>query len=178
MRKFTVTPFNQNENVEQLGPKMLALSEKHRAFVQALFDEDAPAHGAGLLNYAARKAGYEGKAVSVTASRVAYRPDVQAAIKEFSHLAVRAISPDAIRAVRNALLDPSHKDNIRAASLVLERVLPSETMHTVRVEDHRPPTVEATEAVLRRIAELAAQAGLPALPAPIDAEFKVVDEQP
>jgi phage terminase small subunit len=156
----------------------MALSERHRSFVAALFDEDAPAFGSGMLNHAARKAGYLGKAVSVTASRIAYRPDVQAAIKEFSHLAIRAVSPDAIRAVRNALSDPSHKDNIRAASLVLERVLPIETTHTVRVEDHRPPTVEATEAVLRRIAELAAQAGLPTLPAPIDADFKVVDDKP
>jgi hypothetical protein len=175
MRKFTTTPFNQNENVEQLGPKMMALSEKHRSFVVALFDEAAPAHGAGLLHFAARKAGYLGKAISVTASRIAYRPDVQAAIKEFSHLAVRAISPDAIRAVRNALLDPGHKDNIRAASLVLERVLPVETTHHVKVEQtYVPPSIEVTQAVLARIKELAAQAGLPQLPAPVDAEFKEV----
>jgi hypothetical protein len=175
MSKFTTTPFNQsNENVE-LGPKMMALSERHRSFVAALFDEDAPAFGSGMLNHAARKAGYLGKAVSVTASRIAYRPDVQAAIKEFSHLAIRAVSPDAIRAVRNALSDRTHKDNIRAASLVLERVLPIETMHHVKVEqEYVPPSIEATRAVLARIKELAAQAGLPQLPAPVDAEFKEI----
>jgi hypothetical protein len=41
-------------------------------------------------------------------------------------------------------------------------------------QTYEPPSIEATEAVLKRIKELAAQAGLPQLPAPVDAEFREV----
>jgi hypothetical protein len=42
----------------QFGPKMSALPAKRRALVCALFDDDAPAKGAGLLPWAAKRAAY------------------------------------------------------------------------------------------------------------------------
>jgi hypothetical protein len=43
----------------EYGPRMLALpNDKWRAFVVALFDEDAPEKGKGLFQYAAMTAGF------------------------------------------------------------------------------------------------------------------------
>jgi phage terminase small subunit len=174
-----------SDDLPQWGPKMLALStEKQRRFVVALFDEEAPLKGDGLMIYAARRAGYgnkEGtsspKALSVMADRLAQSDRVKEAIAEYSRGVVRAISPDAIRAVRNLVRDPKARDHIRAVVAILDRSHPLETTHNVKVSDDRAPTAEVTEKVLARIAELARQAGLPALPPPIDAEFQVVGEE-
>ncbi len=56
--------------------------------------------------------------------------------------------------------------------MVLDRVHPAETSHTVKVE-HQVPVVAATAEVLARIAKLAARAVLDPLrlAPPIDAEF-------
>ena len=53
---------DKSEDAPPWGPKMLALStDKQRAFVCALYDEEAPIKGEGLLIWAARKAGYGNK---------------------------------------------------------------------------------------------------------------------
>jgi hypothetical protein len=110
----------------------------------------------------------------VIADRLVHDDRVRSAISEYSRNVVRAISPKAVRAVRNLIRDPKAKDHARAVAMVLDRVDPIETTHTVKIEDYRPPTAEMTAAVMARIAELARQAGLPSLPPPVDAEFKEV----
>ena len=169
-------------DIPPFGPKMLALSEKRRLFVCRLFDEDAPLHGEGLLLYAVRASGYgtptsTRASLSVIASRIAHAAPVQAAIAEFSRNAIRAISPEAVRAVRAAIRDPKAKDHLRAVVAVLDRVDPPEQRHVLTVADDVAPTIEATQKVLDRINELAAAAGLqlPAPPPVIDADFKVVE---
>jgi hypothetical protein len=162
------------DDVPEFGPHMLALAnDRQRKFVAALYDEDAPIKGAGLLLYAARKAGYGNaqgtttdQALSVIASRIVHDERVQAAIAEYSRTTIRAISPEAIRALREVIRDPKHRDHMRAISAIADRVYPIEQTHTVKVEDNRPPSIEATERVLARINELAVRAGLPPLPAP------------
>ena len=158
-----------------LGPAMQALpTDKQRRYVMALYDEEAPAKGDGLLIYAARTAGYgtetsTDRALSVMGSRLAHDPRVRAAIAEYSHAVVRTIPPEAVRALKAVIRDPKHRDHMRAINAVIDRVDP--VQHVVKIQDDRPPTVEETEKVLARIAELARRAGLPA-PAPmIDAEF-------
>ena len=95
----------QDPETIQFGPKMAALSEKRRALVVALFDDDAPSKGDGLLPWAARKAGY-GTATSSTrslgniAGRIIHDDAVQDGIKEHSHRVMRAIPPEAIRALK------------------------------------------------------------------------------
>ena len=141
--------------------------------------------GDGLLIYAARKAGYgnrEGtstnEALGVIGARLVQDESVHDAIAEFSRGLVRAISPEAIRAVRSLIRNPKAKDHARAVGMILDRIAPVETTHRLKVEQTwQPPTLEATQAVLQRIAELAAAAGMSKLPAPvdaIDAEFSEV----
>jgi hypothetical protein len=168
----------------QLGPRMQALSEKRRRFVVELFSDDAPPRGHGLLIHAARAAGYgtptsSNKSLSVIAARIAHDRTVQLAISEYARGAVGIITPEALRAVRQAVADPSAKDHIRAVGMVLDRAVPAEQVHSVTV-DFSPPSEEVTAQVLARIQSLAARAGLPpqptppALPPVLDGDFEVV----
>jgi hypothetical protein len=163
---------SDTDDKPEFGPAMAALPEKRRAFVEALYDEDAPRRGDGLLLFAAAKAGYGSptsskKSLSVIASRIAQDDRVQAAIKEHSHRVLRAVPPEAIRALKDIIRDPKHKDHARGIAMVLDRTDPLQTSHTMRIEDARPVPFD-TEAVLKRIDELAAKFGL--LPAP-----KIID---
>jgi hypothetical protein len=170
----------QDPETIQFGPKMAALSEKRRALVVALFDDDAPSKGDGLLPWAARKAGY-GTATSSTrslgniAGRIIHDDAVQDGIKEHSHRVMRAIPPEAIRALRELIRDPTHRDHARAIAMVIDRTDPLQTMHTVKVEDHRPPSPEITAKVLERIDELARRAGLLPPPQTIEGDFEIVE---
>ena len=54
--------------VPPLGPKMLALTAKQQGFVSALYDEEAPHKGDGLLIWAVKKAGYGRRTANKSAS--------------------------------------------------------------------------------------------------------------
>ena len=156
----------------ELGPKMLALpNDRQRAFVAALFDEEAPLKGGGLFLYAARKAHYgnadgttSDHALSVIASRVAHDARVQAAIAEYSRTTLRTVSPEAIRALKEVIRNPKHRDHMRAISAIADRVDPIEQAHTVKIEDYRRPSPEAIEATIKRIEQLAERFLLPKPP--------------
>ena len=77
------------------------------------------------------------------------------------------------RLIRN----PAHKDHARGLAMVLDRSDPLQTTHTVRVEDTRPPSIEATQKVLDRIEELMRRAGLASKSTVIDGDFKIVREE-
>jgi hypothetical protein len=170
----------QDPETIQFGPKMAALSEKRRALVVALFDDDAPSKGDGLLPWAARKAGY-GTATSSTrslgniAGRIIHDDAVQDGIKEHSHRVMRAIPPEAIRALKALIRNPDHREHMRAIATVLDRTDPLQTLHTVKVEDARPPSPEITAKVLERIDELARRAGLLPPPQTIEGDFEIVE---
>lgn len=109
------------------GPRMLALpTERQRRFVAALFDEGAPAKGDGLMAWAAREAGYgtatsSTKSLGVIACRLVHDDRVRAAMAEFSQNVVRAIGPEAVRAVKNLIRNPRARDHMRAISTILDR---------------------------------------------------------
>ena len=170
----------------QMGPNMLALpNDRWRAFVVALYDEDAPrkGEGEGLLVYAARKAGFgtatsSPKSLGVQANRICYDERTQKAIAEYSIAVVRSgLAPEVVRAIRNVVNDPAHRDHARMLALVYDRLDPLQTLHTVKVEDHRPASPEITQKVLERIDELARRAGLLPPPQIIDGECSDVTEQ-
>jgi hypothetical protein len=167
------------DDVPAFGPRMASLPPKRRALVMALFDDDAPRKGDGLLAFAAQRAGYgtptsSHRSLCVIAGRIVHDDQVQEAIAEHSHRVMRTIPPEAIRALKDLIRDPKHRDHMKAIAAVIDRTDPLQTLHTVKVEDLRPPTPEAIERVLARIDELARRAGL-SLPPPIDGEFVVVD---
>ena len=178
----SATPDTDGIETVNYGPKMASLSDKRRALVCALFDDDAPAKGDGLLVYAARKANYgtatsSTKSLGVIAGRIIHDDDVQDAIKEHSHRVMRAIPPEAIRALKDLIRDPKHRDHARAIAMVLDRTDPLQTVTTLKVEDHRPASPEITAKVLARIDELARRAGLLPSPQIIEGECSDVTEQ-
>ena len=164
------------------GPAMLALpNDRQRALVVALYDENAPRKGDGLIIWATQVAGYgtptsSKKALSVIGNRIVHDDRVQAAIAEYSQRELRAIPPEAIRALKDLIRDPKHKDHARAIGMVIDRTDPLQTLHTVKVEDNRPPSLQATQAVLDRIEELMKRVGL-ASPKVIDGDCRDVTPQ-
>jgi hypothetical protein len=162
---------DQEEAAPEWGPKMLALpNDRWRYFVMALYDQEAPPKGKGLMSYAAKKVGFgtatsTAKSISVQAHRVCYDKRTQEAIAEYSIAAVRGgLAPDVVKGIRNVVNDPKHRDHGRILVEMYGRLDPLQTVHKVTVEDTRPPSIEAIERVLERIDELARRAGL--LPAP------------
>jgi hypothetical protein len=164
------------------GPKMKALpSDRHRIFVLSLYEVP---RGYGANVKAAKMAGFgtatsSAKSWSVIAARLAHDEKILAAIHEEDQRRIRASAPRAIRALENLLENPDHRDHGRAIGIVMDRVHPAETTHTVKVE-HQVPVVIATEEVLARIRQLAIKAGLDPLrlAPPIEAEFvEITDEK-
>jgi glyoxylase-like metal-dependent hydrolase (beta-lactamase superfamily II) len=65
--------------------------------------------------------------------------------------------PRAIRALSHLIETPSHKDHARGIGMVLDRVHPAETQHTVKVQHDATPNFKETAEVMERIAALAAK---------------------
>lgn len=96
-----------------LGPAMLALNERQRAFIVAMFDLGAGATYAE----AARRAGYPdngGSAIRVQAHMLAHSEKVQAAFREEAERRVVALLPIAHGGMSAILANPSHPDHFKA----------------------------------------------------------------
>jgi phage terminase small subunit len=165
------------------GPKMQALNERQQKFVVALFTKGIPPKHHGRHVLAARVAGYGNKQGTSTAayftvisSQLLASPKIQAAIEEYARGAVRAMAPEAVVAVLGLLEDRKHRDHAKVALAVMEKFDPTPRAPLIAIQNntYTPPTEQATAAVMQRIAELARQAGMPQLPAPIDADFSEV----
>lgn len=140
-------------DVADLGPKMRALNEGHRAFVLAFI-----ATGGRSQQEAAIMAGYapEPRSANVTASRIAHRPDVQDAIFEEMKKQGRIDLISSYANVR-AIANTSQKEEVKLkANLELMSIagLGAVTRHEVVVEDRR-----STKDLLEEIRLLAQETG-------------------
>ena len=167
----------------KLGPKMLALPEKQREFIIALFTRVRPGHGAA--SQAARLVGFgtatsSPQSIASISSRLMNNEAVLDAMREFGERFIRSTAPAAIRAMHKLILTQSHKDHGRAVGMLLDRVHPAETTHHVMVKHDATPSLVATAAVLARIHALALSAGIdPArMPPLIDAKPFTKSETP
>jgi len=137
----------------ELGPAMQALSERHREFVRSLVTEK-PGHGA--LTRAYRKAGFGKNSkpnsktsnLSKEAHRLSRDERIIAAIAEESRKVIRVGHPEAVNALFEIIRDKSHRDRARAIGLILDRVDPVQTRHSIDVT-HRTidPDREALEEI-------------------------------
>jgi hypothetical protein len=145
------------------GPMMRALpTDRHRAFVRALY-QVKPGHG--MYVKAAKLAGFGSptstpQSMATIASRLKSDERVMAAISEEDQKYIRGAAPRALRALDRLVDTPNHKDHARGIAMVLDRVHPAETQHTVKVEHEVGPSLGATAEVLARIAALALRAGI------------------
>jgi phage terminase small subunit len=113
------------------GPAMMALSnDRQRNFVIALVTGE-PGHGCLTRAYLA--AGYE-PSNRKNAGKAAHRDErVIAAIAEEARKTVRVHHPEAVLALLNLIRNPEHKDHARAVAMVLDRVDPVNSHHSVTV---------------------------------------------
>jgi hypothetical protein len=138
------------------GPAMKALrSDRHRAFVLALY-QVPPGYGSYVR--AAKLSGFgtsksSSHSWSAIATRLAHDERILAALYEEDQKRIRASAPRAIRALQHLIEDPDHKDHARGISMVLDRVHPAETRHTVDVV-HRVDHDSEAVAQLRMLKQL------------------------
>ena len=145
------------EHRENLGPAMRALRPRQRRFVVALLHLGGI--GARQNAEAAREAGYTGDRLTITrtAHRLAHDPMVLAAIEEEGRKRLHAGIITATSALVEIASDPLHKDRLKAAGMVLDRV----GMHATT--EHRVLTAHVgggDKAMIGRIRDLAAQLGV------------------
>ena len=137
-------------------------SDRHRAFVRALY-QIKPGHGANVK--AAKLAGFGTEtsppgSMATIASRLAHDERVLEAIREEDEKRIRASAPRAISALSSLIENPGHRDHARGIAMVLDRVHPVETTHTVKVEHEAASSMRATAEVIERILLLSARVGV------------------
>ena len=163
------------------GPKMQALpSARHRAFVRAMY-QVKPGHGAAVR--AAKLAGFgtpelSPQSMATIASRLTHDSRVQEAFAEQDQLYIRASAPRAIRALSSLIENPASKDHARGIAMVLDRVIPTETVHNVKMNHNVTPAFQDTVQVMARIAELAAKYCAPVTPLPAPVVIENDEAQP
>lgn len=141
------------QKMEKVGPCMAKLNERQREFVVALMSQP-------VVNYtaAAEKAGYQGERESLrkTAHRLAHDPRVLEAIREESGKRLNAAVGMASERLLMIAQDPTHKDQLKAVTAVLNRGgLHEKVEHTHKVE-----VGEDAKALIHRISVLAGAIGM------------------
>src|SRR5262245_53889093 len=156
-QKYSAAPITPAvEDMESYGPCMLALNARQRKFVLEL--------QLGPVGYGSevRAAGYNGTdpSLRVMAHELLHNERIQAALREVGGRMIRAASFQSIKNTVAIANDLQHKDCLRANLALMDRGFPLETYHTVKVERSPDVVMVASEQVLTRLRELAAQVGL------------------
>jgi phage terminase small subunit len=113
-----------------MSPEMAALTRMQRAFIDCLF---AKAGDGKLLSKAAcaRAAGYspngDAHAHNAQAQKLLADPRIQGALQAETRRRLRTMGPEAVQAIDQIMTDPHHKDRLKAANLIIERVDPQTT---------------------------------------------------
>lgn len=145
----------RRDDVGQLGPAMRALpNDRWRAFVEFYVLETCTnkhKDNYGAQANAARKAGFgKPKTTPRAMAHIAWRlmsdERMLAAVAEESRKLLRAGAPEAVKAVKNGVRDPTHKDHARFVAMVLDRADPiTSHQHIEVVHKHLDPDQEALE---------------------------------
>jgi hypothetical protein len=135
----------------QISDKPLSLKE--RTFVDRFL---ALGGGRGAGSKAAQLAGYPASWSSYAAHRMLRRPRVMRAIEMESKRLVRALGPKAIKVIDEILDDREHKDRLKAARTVLERIDPAFVgfQHQHRVDVVESSGIETAVRMLQVMREL------------------------
>jgi hypothetical protein len=140
-------------------------TDRHRAFVRAMY-QVKPGHGAAVR--AAKLAGFgtpesSPQSMATIASRLTHDKRVQEAFAEQDELHIRASAPRAIRALSALIENPKSKDHARGIAMIIDRTMPVETVHNVKVEHEPSSSMKATAEIFERIMVLAARAKVPVM---------------
>jgi phage terminase small subunit len=107
--------------------------------------------------FAAKAAGYSASSRQVLAAQAHQLnadPKVQAAIAEVSQYHLTTLGPPAVRAMKRVLNTPNHRDFGRVIGIVMDRVAPAQSTHTVKVEGEVKLSAGEAARVMDRIEQL------------------------
>lgn len=137
----------KEETWGEMGPAMRLLTEKQRKFVLAMLLDQGKRFG--RLKRCAQLAGYTGTPLTLrtTAHDLSRNPKIIEALNEEGRKLIHGgIYADAVVAVRNLVQDAAHRDHARAVGMVIDRVHPLTTHHSVDVvHRHENPDQVALE---------------------------------
>lgn len=145
----------------ELGAAMSAISPQQRAFVLAYVED-----GTRNASRAARVAGYgetspteeQAKtAAKVGGWRLIHTAAILAAIKELAQARLDASAFQAANVLMEIAEDPTHKDRLKAAEMIMNRAGMIVVQESKVVHEHK---VERRDSILERIEALAAKHGL------------------
>lgn len=180
----------------EIGPACQKLTPRQFRFAVALVYEVPP--GAGAPEAAATVAGYStddrGRLCSY-ARKLAHSPPLVAAVEELLRQRLTLDAPQALDVLRKAMTDQYGKDKVKAAGMLLDRVLPvkQELKVTAEAVDHTKDAVShlrrmkelgvTRDVLVREFGEIGLarwEALLAAQEAakPIDAEYTVIEREP
>lgn len=133
---------------EDLGPKMQELrTDQQRLFCWHYMV-------CGKVELAAINSGYNPNSAAVQGRRLLARPDIKEALRECSWSKLHSSAMQAILALEDVVSDPTHKDRLKAADMILSRVgFLAKTGTEVQVQ-HSMDQKQVDAAILKLSAEL------------------------
>jgi hypothetical protein len=134
-----------NETAD-LHPDLAACSQQERVFIQA-YCEGGGSYGSIAAAVRVAQYGTEtsgAKSIGNIGQRLLHYPRIVAGIAAYTKTQIRSLAPLAVAAVRTIVDDPTHKDRLKAANSILERIDPVVTKHEVTVEhiDHNAELIK------------------------------------
>ena len=142
----------------EIGPACQKLTPRQFRFAVAYMFDVAP--GTGAAEAAATLAGYEAepKSLRAHARKLLSNPNIVAAIEELARQRLTLDVPQALETLRKAMADQYSKDKVKAAGMLLDRVLPTKQELTVKAEtvDHTKLAIDH----LKHLKELGASRDL------------------
>jgi hypothetical protein len=147
------------DQVGNLGPAMLALTVRQRAFVMALYELPATR---GSLSAAAARAGYNArnkKSLNQMAHSLWNNERVRAAFQETGYRYIGHTAVAAIKAAQELIYTPDHPDHLKACRMFIDRGWPVETYQKVDVTHEHHHQVRTPDPLIMQA--LADQLGIP-----------------
>jgi hypothetical protein len=147
------------DQVGNLGPCMLALTVRQRAFVMALYELPATR---GSLSAAAARAGYSAKnkkSLNQMAHALWNSDKIRAAFQETGYRYIGHTAVAAIKAAKELIYQPEHPDHLKACRMFIDRGWPTESYQRVDVSHQHHHQVWTPDPLIMQA--LADQLGIP-----------------
>ena len=138
-----------------LTPAEAACTPMQRRFVHWLMSLPPKP---GFRAQAAKLAGYGANStkhvIDSLASKMMRSPAVSNLIAEVTRTTIRTLAPEALAAVREVLADPGHRERLKAAENILERIEPTRQRLDVNVRHEVVDREQEAVAYLRKLKQL------------------------
>jgi phage terminase small subunit len=157
------------EDRQSYGPAMLACTPKERLFVEQVMEGKPFADAARVTGFGNEDGTSSANTLARIGYRLSHRDRVIGAIAEEAKKMVRTAVPSAVKAVKEIVTSPFHKDRARVALALIEKVDPTvqrqevEVTHKIDHEDEalqQLRTLRALNVAQEKLIELYGAFGL------------------